>query len=203
MRHHGCAANEDVKIKGRRTNHVIDYDKARRGYFSDQVLHKIPKKEDAKLKAFGMRVTGVLKAKKQGFGKNVLAEAGAKTTNAEPDEAERKLQEVKEKKKLLTSDLLSRSPTYRVAMERLHNCQLLKSLVCLRQPLDKMDKEASLVPSSVEAVTFDPYPQSLRPHCRGLGQQSGYGADGSGKTAHEYVGLLTTLSQLKKNWMNR
>ena len=46
-------------------------------------------------------------------------------------------------------------------------------------------------------VIFETSHLLLSPHSRGLGQQSGYWELGSGSTAQEYVGLFTTLSQLK------
>ena len=46
-------------------------------------------------------------------------------------------------------------------------------------------------------VIFETSHLLLSPHSRGLGQQSGYWELGSGNTAQEYVGLFTTLSQLK------
>ena len=46
-------------------------------------------------------------------------------------------------------------------------------------------------------VVFETSHLLLSPHSRGLGQQSGYWELESGNTAHEYVGLFTTLSQLK------
>ena len=53
------------------------------------------------------------------------------------------------------------------------------------------------VGSEHQPVIFETSHLLLSPHSRGLGQQSGYWELGSGSTAQEYVGLFTTLSQLK------
>ena len=110
-------------------------------------------------------------------------------------------------KALLTNDLLSRSQDYRRSVERLRNCQLLKTLIAVREPLASNISDIDVAVASVETIAFDPFlyknqNQLLSPHSSGLGQQSGYGARGSGKTAQEYVGLFTTLSQLKK-WQDK
>ena len=54
------------------------------------------------------------------------------------------------------------------------------------------------VSSERDLVVFETSHLLLSPHSRGLGQQSGYWELESGNTAQEYVGLFTTLSQLKK-----
>ena len=102
-------------------------------------------------------------------------------------------------------DLLSRSRNYRVNVEKLQKCKLLTSLLIVRQTTSGtsglLGSEHDLnLNSEAGPVIFETSHLLLSPHSRGLGQQSGYWDLESGKTAQEYVGLFTTLSQLKNKW---
>ena len=63
--------------------------------------------------------------------------------------------------------------------------------------INQLSFEELNVSSEHGLVVFETSHRLLSPHSRGLGQQSGYWELESGNTAQEYVGLFTTLSQLK------
>ncbi len=162
----------------------------------DQMLkNRINLTSQESLKKFektSKKVFTVLKAQKMAF------EAG-KIEEEDKDQAIKNTSKVN-----LTPDLLERSQHYRNNIELLFNCQLVQSLILIRQPLAATQNDDLIVVSKDDKTLFEPdyYHRLLSPHSKGIGQQSGYEAEGSDKTAQEYVGLFTTLSHLRK-WKNK